>query len=321
MRKILSIDAGGVRGIIPATILAEVEARTGQPVCSLFDFLAGTSSGGMLVLALNCPATSSCARPLCSAKEVASLFHEWGNRAFGDKLATRVQPLAGLSSDNGVEDMFREYFGDAWLSDSIKPTIVTAFDLTTAQPFFLNSAKAVRNVGDDFLMWQAARATTAVPPYFSPLRLSIPHIPFRRAREACLVDGSLFASNPAMCALAEARALFPGEDDFLLFSLGCGEAHRELLPVALRQNRRRIFDFSSTAQSACVDYQMRAFLPRQRYIRIQADLVPGFDRIDDASEKNLLALQREARETIARHADVLDQLVDLLVPESSMAIA
>jgi predicted acylesterase/phospholipase RssA len=321
MRKILSIDAGGVRGIIPATILAEVEARTGQPVCSLFDFLAGTSSGGMLVLALNCPATSGCARPLRSAKEVASLFHEWGNRAFGDKLSKKVQTIAEITSENGIEDMFREYFGDALLSDSIKPTIVTAFDLTTAQPFFLNSAKAVRNVGDDFLMWQAARATTAVPPYFSPLRLSISHMPFRRAREACLVDGSLFASNPAMCALAEARSLFPGEDDFLLISLGCGEARHAFLPVALRQNRRRIFDYSSTAQSACVEYQMRAFLPRQRYIRIQAELEPGFDRIDDASEKNLLALQRKARETIAGHQDVLDQLVDLLAPESDMALA
>jgi uncharacterized protein len=313
MKKILSIDAGGVRGIIPATILAEIEARAGQPVCSLFDFLAGTSSGGMLVLALNCPATSGCARPVCSAKEVTNLFHEWGNRAFGDKLSERVGPLA----DNGVEDMFREYFGDALLSDSIKPTIVTTFDLTTAQPFFLNSAKG----GDDLLMWQAARATTAVPPYFSPLRLSISDIPFRRAREACLVDGSLFAGNPAMCALAEARFLFPGEDDFLLISLGCGDAQRAPLPVALRQNRRRIFDFCATAQSACVDYQMRAFLPRQRFIRIQADLAAGFDRIDDASEKNLLALQREARETIARQADVLDQVVDLLASDFSMAIA
>ena len=251
---------------------------------------------------------------------VASLFHEWGNRAFGDKLSKRVQALDEISSA-GVEDMFREYFGDALLSDSIKPTIVTAFDLTTAQPFFLNSAKAVRNAGDDLLMWQATRATTAVPPYFSPLRLSISHMPFRRAREACLVDGSLFASNPAMCALAEARSLFPGEDDFLLISLGCGEARHAFLPVALRQNRRRIFDYSSTAQSACVEYQMRAFLPRQRYIRIQAELEPGFDRIDDASEKNLLALQRKARETIARHQDVLDQLVDLLAPESDMALA
>jgi uncharacterized protein len=317
MRKILSIDAGGVRGIIPATILAEVEARTGQPVCSLFDLLAGTSSGGMLVLALNCPATSGRAQPLRSAKEVTSLFHEWGNRAFGDKLSKRIQPLAEFSSDNGIEDMFREYFGDALLSDSIKPTIVTSFDLTTAQPFFLNSAKG----GDDLLMWQAARATTAVPPYFSPLRLSISDTPFRRAREACLVDGSLFASNPAMCALVEARSLFPEEDDFLLISLGCGDAHRASFPAALRQNRRRIFDFSATAHSACVDYQMRAFLPGQRYIRIQTDLASEFDRIDDASEKNLLALQREARETIARHAGVLDQLVDLLASDFSMAMA
>jgi hypothetical protein len=44
MRKILSIDAGGVRGIIPATILADVEARTEKPVCNLFDFFTGTSA-------------------------------------------------------------------------------------------------------------------------------------------------------------------------------------------------------------------------------------------------------------------------------------
>jgi patatin-like phospholipase/acyl hydrolase len=78
MRKILSIDAGGVRGIIPATILAELETRTGQPVCSLFDFLAGTSSGGMLVLGLTCPDAFGCRRPLCSATKVTELFYEWG---------------------------------------------------------------------------------------------------------------------------------------------------------------------------------------------------------------------------------------------------
>ena len=59
---------------------------------------------------------------------------------------------------------------------------------------------------------------------------------------------------------------------------------------------------------------MRAFLPRQRYIRIQADSMQGFERIDDASGQNLRALQREARETIARNADALIQLLDLLAP-------
>jgi uncharacterized protein len=313
MRKILSIDAGGVRGIIPATILAELQARTGQPVCTLFDFLAGTSSGGMLVLGLNCPDTFGCRRPFCSATEFTELFYEWGHRAFANKPSKAVRPIEKISSGNGIEDMFRDFFGDALLSDSLKPTLVTAFDLTMGQPFLFNSAKAARKVGNDVLMWQAARATTAVPTHFSPFRLPILEAPFGHVREVTLVDGSLFAGNPAMCALVEARSLFPGEDDWLLISLGCGHTSQ--------QNRRRIFDFSLAAQSACVDYQMRTFLPPTRYIRIQPDLTPGFDRIDDASEPNLRALQGMAQETIARNADVLDQLVDLLAPRPALAIA
>jgi patatin-like phospholipase/acyl hydrolase len=70
MKKILSIDAGGMRGIIPAIILAEIEARAGRPVCQLFDFFAGTSTGGMLALGLNCPASADCLRPLSSATDV-----------------------------------------------------------------------------------------------------------------------------------------------------------------------------------------------------------------------------------------------------------
>src|SRR5215469_2926510 len=176
MRRILSIDAGGIRGIIPATILAEVEARTGQPVSNLFDFFAGTSTGGMLVLSLNCP-IPGCPRRSSSATEVAGLFCEWGNRAFGNKLSKLNQPVE--ESGNGIEGLFREFFGDALLSDSIKPTLVTAFDLTTGQPVFLSSAEAARNVGgSDVLMWQAARATTAVSTHFSPLRLSLSDAPF-----------------------------------------------------------------------------------------------------------------------------------------------
>jgi uncharacterized protein len=120
MRKILSIDAGGVRGIIPATILAELEARAGQPVCSLFDLLAGTASGGMLVLGLNCPDAFGCRRPLCSATDVTELFYEWGHRAFANKPSKAGRPIAEFSSRNGIEDIFRDFFGDALLSDSLR---------------------------------------------------------------------------------------------------------------------------------------------------------------------------------------------------------
>jgi uncharacterized protein len=313
MRKILSIDAGGVRGIIPATILAELEARTGQPVCSLFDFVAGTSSGGMLVLCLNRPDAFSCQRPFCSATEASKLFYEWGHRAFANKSSKGARPIEEISSGNCIEDLLRDLFGDALLSDSLTPTLVTAFDVTMGQPFFFNSAKVARDIGNDILMWQAARATTAVPTHFSPFRLSILDAPFRRSREALLVDGSLFATNPAMCALAEARSLFPDEDDWLLLSLGSGDTSQK--------NRRRIVDISLAAQSACVDYQMRAFLPPKRYIRIQPHLTQGLDRIDDPSEQNLRALQRAAQQTIAINEDILDQLADLLAPGLAMAIA
>ena len=314
MKKILSIDAGGVRGIIPATILAEIEARTGQPVCNLFDFFAGTSTGGMLALSLTCPDSPDCLRPSCSASDVKRLFHIWGNRVFGNRLSKTDELLTNRSPGSRIEDMFHEYFGDTLLSSSIKPTMVTAFNLATRQPFFFNSAKTEGSGGVDALMWQAARATTAISPYFPPFRLPVLSSPFRQAHEVHLVDGSFFANNPAMLALAEARALFSDEDDFLLISLGCGEAARMPFPADSHQKRRHIFECSLIAQSACVDYQMRAFLPAQRYIRIQAELIPGFDRFDDASKENLLAIDEIARETIVRYAELLDYLVDILAP-------
>jgi hypothetical protein len=129
MKKVLSIDAGGTRGIIPAIILAEIEARAGQPISNLFDFFAGTSTGGMLVLGLNRPDPNDCLRPLCSATEVGWLFHEWANRAFGDKLSKTDRLVSARSPGDSIEEMFREYFGNTRLSRSLKPTMVTAFDL------------------------------------------------------------------------------------------------------------------------------------------------------------------------------------------------
>jgi uncharacterized protein len=315
MKKILSIDAGGVRGIVPAIILAEIEARTGEPVSNLFDFFAGTSTGGMLALSLNCPDPSDRLRPQCSAVDVERLFHKWVDRVFGNGSSKPDKRLTNKRSGSHIEDMFREYFGDALLSSSLKPTMVTAFNLATGQPYLFNSAKTGTDICGDVLMWQAARATTAIFTHFPPFRLPIPSCPFRQAYEVCLVDGSLFASNPAMLALAEARTLFPGEDDFLLVSLGCGEPARARLPADLQQKRRHIFESSLTAQSACTDYQMRAFLPSQRYIRIQADLLPGYDRIDDASAEYMLSMDEIARETVARYTKLLDRLVDVLAPD------
>jgi patatin-like phospholipase/acyl hydrolase len=189
--------------------------------------------------------------------------------------------------------------------------MVTAFDLIAAQPVFIHSATRSGCGSRDVFMWQAARATTAVHTHFEPFRISAQLSSFGGARDVSLVDGSLFASNPAMCALAEARSLFPDEDDFVLVSLGCGEVH-SVLSFDSKQKRRRVLDFSLKAQSDSVDHQMRTFLSKQHYIRIQTPLPAECARIDDASRQNMLAIEKLSEEAILRSTDELDRVVHLL---------
>jgi predicted acylesterase/phospholipase RssA len=311
MKKILSIDSGGVRGIIPAIILAELERRTSRPICELFDFFAGTSTGGMLVLGLNRPNPFSGDRPFCSAAELAMLFRKWGPRVFGHRLSRTGQPANQTGPEERIEAMLRDYFGNSRLSDCIRPTMVTAFDLIAAQPVFIHSEARRGGSSRDFLMWQAARATTAIHTHFEPFQMSAQLSSFGGARDVSLVDGSLFAGNPAMCALAEARSLFPDEDDFVLVSLGCGEVHGGP-SFDSTQKRRRFLDFSLKAQSDSVDRQMRMFLSKQHYVRIQTPLPAECGRIDDASRQNMLALEKLTEQAILRYKAELDRVVQLV---------
>jgi uncharacterized protein len=320
MKKILSIDSGGISGIIPAIILAEIEARFERPICHLFDLVAGTSAGGMLALGLNRPEVSGSRRPSRSAREIAEFFYEWGHYIFRARDPIPGQTRAGSKSTERIEEMFQQYFGDALLSESITPTLVTAFDISAGQPVFLKSTQAGRNGTVGIFMWQAARATTAIPSHFDPIGLTVSASPFSYSRQVTLIDGSLFASNPAICAFAEARTLFPQEDDFLLISLGCGEVSREAT-VRDTQIKRHILDSALTAQSICVDHQLQRFLPRQRYIRLQTKLAPGRNRIDSASYQQLFEMEEAARQTLAENATALNRIGDLLAPALKLAAA
>ena len=97
--KVLSIDGGGIRGLIPALVLAEIERRTGRRIADLVDMIAGTSTGGILACALAKP------DPLPAA-EVASLYVEEGPRIFDRSLLKQITSLGGYLderySDTGL---------------------------------------------------------------------------------------------------------------------------------------------------------------------------------------------------------------------------
>src|ERR1044072_7883783 len=116
--RILCLDGGGIRGIIPAVILAEIERRTGRPIHKLFDLIAGTSTGGILALALVKPGKGR--QPQYRAEDVIKLYETQGQRIFSRSLLHRVVSLDGLANKKyqtgPVETVFEEFFGDVMLS-------------------------------------------------------------------------------------------------------------------------------------------------------------------------------------------------------------
>lgn len=221
MKKLLSIDGGGIRRLIPALVLSEIERRLGQPIAQLVDLLAGTSTGGILSLALT--RNNGQGQPLYNADRIAQLYVDRGREIFSRSFWRGVSSIGGLADEKyaheALVNILREYLGDDPLSAALKLALISAYDLENRQPFFFKSWRPeTRTV----LMRQAAHATSAAPTYFEPAWLPVGSQPL------ALIDGGVFLQNPAMSAYAEARRLFPEEQEFLVVSLGTGELTRPI---------------------------------------------------------------------------------------------
>lgn len=101
--KVLSIDGGGIRGIIPAMVLAEIEDRTGRPVAETFDLIAGTSTGGILALGLTLPGDNG--RPRYAAEELIGLYEEEGYGFASPSSSGVREPRTTLTVSHALDDV------------------------------------------------------------------------------------------------------------------------------------------------------------------------------------------------------------------------
>lgn len=318
--RILSIDGGGIRGLIPALVLAELERRTGRPVSECFDLIAGTSTGGILALGLAVPGQGS--RPRYSAQDLADLYLKEGARIFDESLWRRITNPMGLRAakypSSGIEAVLGQYFGEARLKEALVEVLVTAYDLEKRDAFFYRRRRARADARYDVPMRVAARATSAAPTYFEPLL-----VPWPDDRDV-LVDGGVFANNPALCAYAEARQTLArgGPEDILLVSLGTGihatpYRYEDARGWGVAGWARPILDVIFDGVADTVDYQLRQLLPpgadgQPRYLRFQTDLDAGLSEMDDASPGHLEGLRRAAEGILQRQAPGVAVLAGLL---------
>src|SRR6266850_1879174 len=221
---VLSIDGGGIRGLIPAAFLDQLEQRTGRHVFELFDYVAGTSTGGILALGLG------------------------ANRPAGQAPYT-ARELVGL--------------------------------------------------------YQATAAD---------------------GRSYALVDGGVYANNPALCAWVEAHDRHPG-DEIVVVSLGTGDASRPI-PFERATNwglagwAPHLLDVIFDGVSDTVDVQLDEMLNPggvRKYFRFQQDIPDAHQDMDDTSPENLAAL-RSIGEGLAAGRD-FDAVCDLLEAVAAERVA
>lgn len=317
---ILAIDGGGIRGLIPARVLQALEERAGMPACRLFDLVAGTSTGGIIALALTKPSTDR-PGPEYAAGALVDLYRRRGPEIFSRSAVHALSTLGGLAGPKyaaePLEGVLREYFESARLSDALTPVLVTSYDTATATPYFFKSyrqrtaAAPGSPLPDDHLMWQAARATSAAPTFFPPFRLD-GAAPGGGARS--LVDGGVFANDPAMCALADAYKMFGGaRSRYLVVSIGTGNdeirlAYPEVKGRGLLRWAIPVLKIVFDGVSDTVDYQAQEMA--DRYWRFQEDGV--LQEMDDASPDAVRLLLEAADRLVADRSSDLDELARVL---------
>lgn len=303
--RILAIDGGGIRGVIPATILAQLETALGGPLARHFHMLAGTSTGGILAagLALELPAA-----------KLVDFYMKDGPGIFSSAFYATLE--GPKYPPDILEASLKMAFGDAQLSDLTHDLICPAYDLEARQGMLFKSWQALgfenpTPASSDFLLRQVARATSAAPTYFSPARAAS-----AGGKTYTLIDGGMFGNNPAAIALVAAKRLMPLAKRYLVVSIGTGE---NLQPIKYQDAvgwgivgwGAKVIDIIFDAMGSTVEYELNQ-MAEVSQLRLQSSLKGANDALDDASPLNLKNLTACAARTLAERAADLGPLVEEL---------
>jgi patatin-like phospholipase/acyl hydrolase len=318
--KVLSIDGGGIRGILPASVLVEIEKATGKPTSELFDLIAGTSTGGILTLGLTKPDQNG--KPQYTAQDLLELYTTRGKDIFHRSEAYKVLSLDGLTKPkypaDGITSTLEEYFDTAELKDALKPVLVCSYDIKNRQPHFFRQTHAAKDPAHNFYTKHVARATSAAPTYFPAAQITT----VDGGTTYDLVDGGVYINNPAVSALTEAMATHGGDEcDYLVISLGTGSYTSPLnydhavewgaIGWALN-----ILDLVFDGVSEVVSSQLREILKHpdgiKRFYRFEIDIPASEEKMDDVSPQNIAALQATAQQMINDNSQQLEEVCKLL---------
>lgn len=308
--NILSIDGGGVRGLLPAFWLAEIEKETKRPISHMFNMIAGTSVGGLIAAGLSCPHIDqaeskndarllSSFMPKYSANEIVDLFRLKSSKIFNTNktffgIPARYNPFTNENTkytDKGRSALFTEYFNTFKMSNALTELVIPAYNEQTPNSnYFFTRNLALKQPDKDELMHDALMATTAAPTYFPSYQIE---------GKGTFVDGGVNLNNPARTALTEALNYEEDKEKIFILSLGTGSFIPDPFKPSLFQSQlfwaKNFHKIALTPQEGNVDNELYLDMGPKNYQRWQVwyEKSIEFDRCEVQSINSLLEMARE----------------------------
>jgi uncharacterized protein len=340
--RILSLDGGGMRGVMSARILVELERISDRPIAGLFDVIAGTSTGGMIALALTAPGPDG--KPALTAQQVMDAYLKQGRKIFpraefrpvrweqlrasrpimAQRFGAMTRPTRygnARYSPAGLSALLTELLGTTRLADAMADVIIPSYDWKAGRAIVFRSRKAREGGMVNPTMVQVGLATTAAPTYLPAFQLRTPD------REFILIDGGVVANNPTSVAYYEAlyqATLHKREDpQFLVVSIGTGTlpektpTYRELWSRNwLRMGMGMLgvmFDGTSEVVDELLTEIIKPKEPASRYWRLNSELHGIRLNLDDASPGQLEKLVGLGDQLVKDRRKDLEEMVALLM--------
>lgn len=318
---VLSIDGGGIKGIVSAVVLDKLEqllkeysnfpdARIGD----YFDLIAGTSTGSILTALYLFPENG---HPKYSANEILHFYLELGSNIFQKR---PLYPLFGSKyTESGLKDTLDYFFDDLKISELLKPCLFTAYDTTSRKAEFFNQITGKKDPLRNPLVSEAVRASCSAPTYFPPVCLSIPP-----DCPSCYVDGGVIANNPSLCALIEALKLEECNSIQEIHLLSIGNANNDssyyyenVKKWGLIEWAVPLFSILLNSNTQTVDYQLQTLFhiigTPEHYLRLQTNTPTKPPALDDYDNATLDYLLNAGDKLIKKYEKELNQFAHWLV--------
>ncbi|CAF1552377.1 unnamed protein product [Adineta steineri] len=265
--NILCIDGGGIRGLMPAVWLAEIERRTNRSSASMFHMMTGTSTGAIIAAGLSTPDCDDVSKPRYRAADIVKLYVADSGEVFKKPLGAFYNIRRYLSQeakyiDDSRQKLFGKYFDHTLLSQVLSELVIPTVKNDKQLTHLFNRYDCRNNHAKDYQLQDILMCTTTAPTYFQPYKMD----------DCQYIDGGVQMNNPVMAAYDEAIRYGQSKDNLFILSLGTGDyvpnplhpnASRHLLFYAM--NTQSVLNIIFDGPQYNMDAHMLSVLDKKKY--------------------------------------------------------